>query len=102
LAAKLRDSAQRAANGIGHDYLSSATLCNRMKTRTKLFLELEIRCSIRLSYGRKGKVKWHKPKDFARLCDGLFPRRLDVKKSIGSFIIERDPPFISDQIHCEA
>src|SRR5207247_6990257 len=32
---KLRDSTQRAANGIGREHLASAKLCNAMKTRAK-------------------------------------------------------------------
>jgi hypothetical protein len=64
-------------------------------------LELEIRCSIRLSYGRRCQVKWHKPKHFACLFHDLFPRRLDVTKSVKSFVIEPDPFLIPDQIRSE-
>ena len=32
-----------------------STLCNAVKTCAKVFLELEIRCSIRLSYGRRSR-----------------------------------------------
>jgi hypothetical protein len=50
LAAKLRDSAQRAANGIGRDYLSSATLCNRVKTRTETLSSITNQLLYQLSY----------------------------------------------------
>ena len=39
-------------DGIGRKKPASATMCNALKTRAKLFLELEIHCSLQLSYGR--------------------------------------------------
>ena len=35
IAAKLRDSVQRGANGIGHNYPVCATMCKAVKSRAK-------------------------------------------------------------------
>jgi hypothetical protein len=53
LAAKERNSAQRAANWFGDSHLLKTGCATPRKTAQKVVLELEIRCSIQLSYGRQ-------------------------------------------------
>jgi hypothetical protein len=53
LAVKPRNSARRVANRKWLQYLVSTMLRNAMKRPQTRFLELEISCSIGLSYGRR-------------------------------------------------